>query len=112
MGLMFPVYPPEDLSKLDDQKRKELGNAIRQVLLTDSDVQQLLKDKTWEALQTDRDALNLLKDIDSQKLLKEKTWDTFKLLRDKTLDTLRSDREIQQLLKDKTGVTFRALLPR
>jgi mRNA-degrading endonuclease RelE of RelBE toxin-antitoxin system len=48
MGLFFPVYPPEDLAKLDQAKRKELATAIRQVLQTDPDVQKLLREKTSE----------------------------------------------------------------
>jgi hypothetical protein len=46
MGLFFPVYPPEDLSKLNKEKKQELATAIRLVLKTDPDVQKLLRDKT------------------------------------------------------------------
>jgi hypothetical protein len=46
MGLYFPVYPPSDLDKLSQQKRKQLANAIRQVLIHDTEVQTMLKAKT------------------------------------------------------------------
>ena len=46
MGLFFNVYPPADLAKLDDQKRKELAAVIRQVLQSDPDVQKLIQAKT------------------------------------------------------------------
>jgi len=48
MGIPFPVYPPEDLARLDNAKRKELATAIREVLRTDPDVQKLLREKTSE----------------------------------------------------------------
>jgi hypothetical protein len=47
MALGFTVFPPDDLSKLDKEKRQQLANAIRNVLKTDPEVQKLLKDKTW-----------------------------------------------------------------
>ena len=56
MGLFFPVYPRDDLAKLDQQKRKELATAIRQVLQSDPEIQQFLK----------------LPEV--QKFLKDKTW--------------------------------------
>jgi hypothetical protein len=46
LGLFFTVYSPEDLDRLDSAKRKELANAIREVLQTDPDVQRLLREKT------------------------------------------------------------------
>jgi hypothetical protein len=46
MGLYFPVYPPEDLAKLDQQKRIQLKTAIINVLHNDPDVRQMIKDKT------------------------------------------------------------------
>jgi formaldehyde-activating enzyme involved in methanogenesis len=67
MGLFFPVYPPEDLDKLDQQKRGELKAAIRQVLHNDPDIKNLIKEKLPEV----------------QKLLKDKTWDVYQKLRDR-----------------------------
>ena len=48
MGLFFPVYPPEDLNKVDQQKRAELKTAILEVLQTDPDVKKLFEDKLPE----------------------------------------------------------------
>jgi hypothetical protein len=62
MGLTFPVYPPADLDKLNQQKKKELAAAIRQVLEKDPEVQQLLRVP------------------EVRKLLIEKTWDTYQAL--------------------------------
>jgi hypothetical protein len=46
MGLYFPVYPPEDLGKLDQQSRIKLKTAIINVLHNDADVKALIKAKT------------------------------------------------------------------
>jgi hypothetical protein len=48
MGVVFPVYPPDDLAALDRQRREELKAAIRQVLRYDPDVKKLLEDKLPE----------------------------------------------------------------
>jgi len=45
MGVFFPIHPPEDVNKLDRQKRSELKAEIIEVLLSDPDVQALLKEK-------------------------------------------------------------------
>jgi hypothetical protein len=45
MGVFFPIHPPEDVNKLDRQKRSELKAEIIKVLLSDPDVQALLKEK-------------------------------------------------------------------
>jgi hypothetical protein len=49
MALIPPIYPPEDLAKLNEEQRNELRIAVLRVLQTDSQVRQLLKDKTSEA---------------------------------------------------------------
>jgi hypothetical protein len=46
MGLYFPIYPPEDLGKLDQQQRIKLKTAIINVLHNDPEVKQMIKDKT------------------------------------------------------------------
>jgi hypothetical protein len=46
MGLYFPVYPPADLAKLDQQKRIKLKAAIIDVLHNDDDVKNMIKAKT------------------------------------------------------------------
>jgi hypothetical protein len=46
MGLFFPVYPETELFKLNDEERKKLIVAIRLVLKTDPEVQNLLRQKT------------------------------------------------------------------
>jgi formaldehyde-activating enzyme involved in methanogenesis len=51
MGLFFPVYPSEDLAKLSKEKKQALATAIKTVLMTDPEVQQLLKDKTAATFQ-------------------------------------------------------------
>ena len=51
MGVTVPVYPPDDMAKLDKAKRKQLREAIGKVLATDEDVRKLLKDKTWKLYQ-------------------------------------------------------------
>ncbi len=64
MGNIFPIYPPEDLFKLDQQKREELKTTIRHVLNNDPDVRKLLEDK--------------LPDV--KNLLKDKTWVAYQTL--------------------------------
>jgi hypothetical protein len=51
MGVFGPVYPPDDLDKLDKEKRDQLRAAIVKVLQTDPDVRKLLKDKTFSVYQ-------------------------------------------------------------
>jgi hypothetical protein len=46
MGGFSPVYPPEDMDKLDTKQRDELRNAVLKVLQTDPQVRNLLKSKT------------------------------------------------------------------
>jgi hypothetical protein len=46
MGMHFIVYPPEDLAKLDQQKRMKLKSAIMHVLHNDAEVRQMLHEKT------------------------------------------------------------------
>ncbi len=48
MGLFFPVYPPEELAKVDQQKRSELKAAILEALQNDPDVKKLLEEKLPE----------------------------------------------------------------
>jgi len=64
MGTVFPIYPPDDLNKLDKQKREELKAAIRHALQYDSDVKKLLDDKLPEI----------------RRLLKDKTDEVYKAL--------------------------------
>ena len=45
MGVFFPVHPPEDVNKLDRAKRAELKAEVMKILMSDPDVQALLKDK-------------------------------------------------------------------
>jgi hypothetical protein len=45
MGVFFPIHPPEDVNKLDRQKRSELKAEIMKVLLSDPDVEAMLKEK-------------------------------------------------------------------
>jgi|HubBroStandDraft_6_1064221.scaffolds.fasta_scaffold1627340_2 hypothetical protein len=52
MGMHFIVYPPEDLAKLDQQKRIKLKSAIMHVLHNDPEVRQMLKSKTQAAYNT------------------------------------------------------------
>jgi hypothetical protein len=70
--LGFPIYPPEDLAKLDQQKRGELKAAIRNVLKTDAEVQKLLHGRPWDTLLNDNPEI--------QNLLKNKTYDKFEAL--------------------------------
>ena len=51
MGVFTPVYPSQDLDKLDKQKRRELGEAILDVLHNDEQIRGLLKEKTWAKYQ-------------------------------------------------------------
>jgi hypothetical protein len=51
MGNVFPIYPPEDLGKLDKQKREELRAAIIHVLRFDPDFKKLLEEKLPDAKQ-------------------------------------------------------------
>jgi hypothetical protein len=46
MGMHFIVYPPEDLAKLDHQKRIKLKTAIMHVLHNDPEVLKMIKEKT------------------------------------------------------------------
>jgi hypothetical protein len=46
MGMHFIVYPPEDLAKLDQQKKIKLKTAIMDVLHNDPEVRQLIQEKT------------------------------------------------------------------
>jgi len=48
MGVFFPVYPPEDLNKLEQQKRAQLKAAILQALQFDPDIKALIGDKLPE----------------------------------------------------------------
>ena len=50
MGIYFPIYPPQEWAKLDKEKRKALSAAILQVLTTDPEVRQLLRQKTKPVL--------------------------------------------------------------
>jgi hypothetical protein len=46
MSIFPPLYTQAELQKLDEQKRNELRLAIVKVLQTDSQVREMLKDKT------------------------------------------------------------------
>ena len=48
MGVFFPVYPPEELDKVDKEKRSELKAAILDALLNDPEVRKLLEEKLPE----------------------------------------------------------------
>jgi hypothetical protein len=48
MGVFFPIHPPEDVNKLERKKRAELKLEIMKVLLTDPDIEALLKEKMPE----------------------------------------------------------------
>jgi hypothetical protein len=50
MGIYLPIYPPQEWAKLDKEKRKALSAAILQVLTTDQEVRQLLRQKTQTVL--------------------------------------------------------------
>ena len=51
MGVTVPVYPPEEMAKLDKDKRNQLRTAIGKVLATDEDVRALLRTKTFPLYQ-------------------------------------------------------------
>ena len=65
MGVFFPVHPPEDVNKLERKKRTELKLEIMKVLMTDPEVDALLKEKMPEL----------------KALLKTKTQDLFDKMR-------------------------------
>jgi|SoiMethySBSTD1v2_1073268.scaffolds.fasta_scaffold507657_2 hypothetical protein len=65
MGVFFPVHPPEDVNKLERKKRTELKLEIMKVLMTDPEVDALLKEKMPEL----------------KALLKSKTQDLFDKMR-------------------------------
>jgi hypothetical protein len=48
----YPAYTAEELAKLTEEQRNKLKAAILEVLRTDPDVRQLLKEKTiWALIQ-------------------------------------------------------------
>ncbi len=49
MSIFPPVYPSEDLEKLDEEGRNELRMAIIRQLQSDNDVRELLRKKTRPA---------------------------------------------------------------
>lgn len=55
MGVFFPVHPPDDVYKMELKKRTELKAEIIKVLLSDPDVEALLKDKLPELRKLLRD---------------------------------------------------------
>ena len=65
MGVFFPVHPPEDVNKLERKMRTELKLEIMKVLMTDPEVDALLKEKMPEL----------------KALLKNKTQDLFDKMR-------------------------------
>ena len=65
MGLFFPIHPPQDVNNLEGRRRAELKTEIMKVLLTDPDVEALLKDKLPEL----------------RRLLQEKTRPVFERVR-------------------------------
>ena len=52
MGIHFIVYPPEDLARLDHQKKIKLKTAIMHVLHNDAQIRQMIKEKTQATYDT------------------------------------------------------------
>ncbi len=52
MGFMEPVYPPEDLEKLNEKQRRVLRNAVLLELQTDRQIRRLLRKKTLHVFES------------------------------------------------------------